>query len=311
MPLVEEIPVPAVAIKNLLFATDFSEASEAALPYLTAIGQRYGSTLHLVHVLPDVVFLRPGAPDAAIIGSIYEDAHSSALDKMQRLEQHLNGIPQQTHIRHGATCQVLASLVKEHDIDLLVVGTRGRTGLGKLAMGSVAEELLRTVPCPVLTVGPKAVSGIPHARPNDGAASSPVDFRRILYATDLKQVSAEAVAYAVSLEREFGARLALLHVIENYGERLSESPNPIDTALHRLGELVPPDCGLEHPPELLAQFGPAAESILQTAVEREADLIILGTRPGRRHLGASTHFVRTVAHRIIVGANCPVLTVQA
>ena len=67
--------------------------------------------------------------------------------------------------------------------------------------------------------------------------------------------------------------------------------------------------GLRYPPEILAQFGAPPEAILRAASEREADLIVLGVRPANGHLGATTHFGRAVAHRIIVGAACPVLTV--
>ena len=84
MRILEEKSAAAVELKNLLFATDFSDASEAALQYVTALSLRYGSVIHLAHILPDVTFLRPGAPDPAIIGSIYEDAHSGALECSHR-----------------------------------------------------------------------------------------------------------------------------------------------------------------------------------------------------------------------------------
>ena len=97
MPVLETVEKSQslVAVKNVLFATDFSEASEAALPYAAAFSEHFGSQLHLTHVLPDVKFLRPGAPDPALFGPIYEDAHSNAHDKMRRLSKRIKEIPHQ------------------------------------------------------------------------------------------------------------------------------------------------------------------------------------------------------------------------
>lgn len=312
MSLLEEKIATNVRVKNILFATDFSDASEAALPYVAALSLRYGSEIHLAHVLPEVTLLRPGAPDPAVMGSIYEDAHSNAQEKMQRTADRLKGFPHKTHIRHGAIPAVVSELIREFEIDVLVAGTHGRTGLGKLVMGSVAEEILRQAVCPVLTVGPHVV-GV--ARQNNHRREREVPLariapREILYATDFKQVSYGAVAFAASLAREFGARLALLHVIEDYGDHLHEHPGPIDITLRKLEDMVPPDAQLPHPPEAIAQYGVPAEAILQTAAERGSDLIVLGARPAEDRLGAATHLGTAVAHRVIVNATCPVLTVR-
>jgi nucleotide-binding universal stress UspA family protein len=310
MNLLEEKSEAAVELKNVLFATDFSEASEAALRYVTALSLRYGGVIHLAHILPDVTLLRPGAPDPAIIGSIYEDAHSGAQEKMQRLTDRLKGFPHVAYIRHGETCQVLAELVSEQQIDLLIAGTHGRTGLGKLVLGSVAEEILRQVRCPVLTVGPRVVGTVvPESHRDRGLPPAQINVRQVLYATDFKQESQEAFRYALSFAREFRARLALLHVIETYGDQPYEHPGAIDSSLSRLRKFVPDDGGLRYPPEILAEFGSPSDCILQTAADREVDMIVLGARPAAGHLGAATHFGRAVAHKVIVGAHCPVLTV--
>ena len=299
----------AVAVRNVLFATDFSEASDAALPYVHALAQRCGSVVHLVHVLPEVVFMRAGAPDPAIVGSLYEDAHNGTRKKMQRVAECLTGLPHYSHIRQGRPSTVLAEMVRDEAVDLLVAGTHGRTGLGKLVMGSVAEEILRQVSCPVLTIGPKVVgAGRSNVRRDFETTPPAISFRRILYATDLRQESPVAVSYATILATQFDAQLSLLHVIEDYGERLNKDPNPVEAALQKLRALIPDDAEVHV--EVLAQFGVPAESILQTATEREADLIVLGVHPDNGHLGTATHFGRAVAHRVIVAAHCPVLTVH-
>ena len=312
MSILEQKPATAtaIAIKNILVATDFSDASEAALPYVAALTLRYGSTIHLAHVLPAVTFLRPGAPDPMVLGSIYEEAHSAAQEKMQTLADRLKGFPLSTYVRHGETVGVLAEIISEQQIDLVIAGTHGRTGLGKLVMGSVAEEILRQVTCPVLTVGPKVVHSAPAPRRDRELPPPQINVHQILYATDFKQESHEAVHYAVSLAREFRAQLSLLHVIESYGDEAYEHPGAIDTALFNLRELIREDAGLRYPPDILAEYGSPAECILETAADRETDLIVLGVRPANGRLSAATHFGRAVAHKVIVGAHCPVLTVR-
>ena len=312
MHVLEEKSATAVDIKNVLFATDFSDAAEAALPYAAALSLRYGSTIHLAHVLPEAAFLRPGAPDPMVLGSIYEEAHSVAQEKMQSLADRLKGFPHKTYVRHGETCDALSEIIGQEAIDLVVAGTHGRTGLGKLVMGSVAEEILRQVKCPVLTVGPRVVNTTVAERHRDRELPpQQVNIHHILYATDFQPASIEAIAHAVSLAHEFRARLTVMHVIESYDKTLHDKPGQIDAVLQRLQHMVPEDVQLRYPPEILAQFGLAAESILQAATEREADLMVLGVRSTEGHIAAATHFGQAVAHKVIVGAPCPVLTVRS
>jgi nucleotide-binding universal stress UspA family protein len=180
-------------------------------------------------------------------------------------------------------------------------------------MGSVAEEIFRQSACPVLTVGPRVASSgkVREGRHDHEIPPTQIKFRQILYATDFKPESAETVSYAVSLAREFQARLTLLHVIEDYGDHLHERPGPIDTALRKLEELVPSEADLRYKPEFVAEFGVPAELILQTASESDADLIVLGVRSATGHIGAATHLSGSTAHKVVVGAKCPVLTVRA
>jgi nucleotide-binding universal stress UspA family protein len=299
----------AVSIKDIVFATDFSDASEAALPYVAAFSSKYAAMTHVAHVLPEVTFLRPGSPNALMVDSIYEDAHSSAQIKINKLSKRLKSVPHRTYLKHGRIADAMQELVGEQNVQLLIAGTHGRTGLGKLVMGSVAEQILRQVTCPTLTVGPRVGKDQQRSR-DTGVPENGVRIREILYATDFRNASDEAMGYAISLATEFEAHLALLHVIEDYGEHLHEKPGPVERSLRKLEALIPPYAELPHGVETLAQFGTAAESILQTAVEREADLVILGARPTNGHLASTSHLARNVAYRVIVGASCPVLTVR-
>src|SRR5271166_5046285 len=145
----------AISVKNVLYATDFSATSELALPYATAICRHFASTLHVAHVLSDTnLLLMTGGVDYVCVGTVYEDAHAEAQAKIQQVASRLGEIPHQTYVLHGQVWTNLSSIVAEKGIDLIVVGTHSRTGLGKLLLGSVAEDILRHAPCPVLTVGP-------------------------------------------------------------------------------------------------------------------------------------------------------------
>ncbi len=300
----------AFSVKNVLYATDFSATSESALPYATAISRRFGSTLHVAHILSDAnLLLMTGGVDYVSMGTLYEDAHTQAQEKIQQITNRLGKIPYYTYVRHGQPWKNLSHIVVENAIDLLVLGTHGRTGLGKLLLGSVAEDILRHVPCPVLTVGPK-VSG--HAKLQEiqakGSELAPaeLELRQILYATNFTAASLVVAPVAVALAEQFRAHLTLMHVIEQYSD-LDNHPGPIEDGVQKLQALVPKDASLPYAPEIVMEFGPAVECIVNTAVEREADLIVLGARPvdGTAHLPWST------VHQVVARAACPVLTVPA
>jgi nucleotide-binding universal stress UspA family protein len=300
----------AISVKNVLFATDFSATSESALPYATAISRRFGSMLHVVHVLSDAsLLLMTGGVDYVSVGTLYEDAHSDAQEKIQRITTRLEGIPYRTYVRHGQVWTNLASIVKENAIDLIVVGSHGRTGLEKLLLGSVAEDILRHLPCPVLTVGPK-VSGRAKLQEfqTKGRELAPVELelRQIVFATNFTTGSMIVAPVAVGLAEQFRAQLTLMHVIEQYAH-LDTRPGPIEEGVQKLQALVPKDASLAYPPEIMVEFGTASECILDTAAERDADLIVLGARPA----DGATHLPWSTVHRVVAHAACPVLTVPA
>ncbi len=304
-------PKTVSSVKNILFATDFSATSEAALPYATAICRRFGSTLHVAHVLSDATLLMmSGGIDYVSIGTLYDDAHAEAKDKLERLCTQFAGLPHHSYVRHGPVWKNLSSIVAEHEVDLIVVGTHGRGGLGKLLLGSVAEDILRHALCPVLTVGPR-VSGRSKLPAFPGVARDlappELELRQILFATNFAQNAALVAQSAVSLAEEFRARLTLLHVMEDY-TRLGSHPGPIEDNIRRLRELVPMNASLQYTPETMLEFGPAPERILKIAGEREADLIVIGTRAAEEV--GSTHLPWTTTHHVIAGAHCPVLTVR-
>lgn len=299
----------AISVKNVLFATDFSATSESALPYATAICRHFGSTLHVAHVLSDAnLLLMTGAVDYVSMGTLYDDAQDLALEKVQQMTARLGKIPYRTYVRHGQVWASLSGIIEENGIEMIVVGTHGRTGLGKLLLGSVAEDILRHAPCPVLTVGPRVCgrARLPEC-PTKGGELAPaeLDLRRILCAVNITPVSAQVAGLAVALAKDFAARLTVMHVIELY-TNLQDRKMLIETAVKRLQAVLPEDSTLAYTPEIAVKLGSPAERIVKEAVDREAELVILGAHPA--HL--TTHLPLTTVHDVVALATCPVLTVR-
>jgi nucleotide-binding universal stress UspA family protein len=301
-----------VSLKNILFATDFSEASQAALPYAAAFARRYDSQLHIAHIVSPASYIIPSYPgDPVTLDSIHEAALANVRERMETLASHLKTVPHHTYVREGQVWESLSEIIQTHEIDFLVVGTHGRTGVEKLILGSKAEEILRLAPCPVLTIGPKIAGRAKLiAMAGDGKHLNPVEIsvEQIVYATDFSPESLAAAPFATSLAQEFQAKLTLLHVIEKRTEtdRQSES---IDLALQRLEKLVPDEASLWCSPRSTVQIGPPADCILHEALGTGADLIVLGVRDTDGKLGAATHLPWATVHKVIAQAHCPVLTI--
>jgi nucleotide-binding universal stress UspA family protein len=300
----------AISLNNVLYATDFSATSESAFPYATAICRRFDSTMHLAHVLSDTnVLLMTGGVDYVSVGTMYKDARSEAREKIQQLTTRLGKIPYQTYLLPGQVWTNLSGIVRERNIDLIVLGTHGRSGFGKLLLGSVAEDILRHAPCPVLTVGPRVCgrAKLPDFCTNGGElAPVELDLRHILCATNVTPVSPEVASIAIALATEFEAQLTLMHVIEKYTNP-QDRPALIETGAERLQAAVPSDATLTHAPETVVEVGSPPECIVKVAWERAADLIVLGAHPAN----LTTHLPWTTVHYVVAHAPCPVLTVRA
>ena len=219
----------------------------------------------------------------------------------QELLETFAGIPTQVIIEEGDIQSALDAAIQKNNVDLVVIGTRGRTGIGKLLLGSVAEGIFRTVNCPVLTVGPHS----------DESRVARGEFREILYATDFSSESQPAAGYAVSLAQEFQARLVLLHVVPEPGAgKLVSWSDLRDSSKELLRKLVPPEAEAWCKPEYFVEPGDPAERILDLANLRETDLIVLGAQLEKGLPGAATHIPVATAHKVVSRAKCPVLTVR-
>lgn len=292
--------LPRIKLQNILFATDLTASAQAALSYALDVARRYNATLFNLHVLPHMPFVEATTPDP-------EEARELARQQLaaQASSEAFKGIKHKEWIEEGEVPGVVADMVREHEIDLIVIGTCGREGFGKLLLGSVAEEIFRTSQCPVLTVGPHAI----HWPANR-------NLRQILYATDFGPASVQALPYALTLAEEHQAQLIVLHVAPEPGTWLAE-PQPgsepfvdtaqiVDVVEKQLRDFIPKDTQLRQEPKFLVQFGSAPDAIVKVAMEN-CDMIVMGAkRPGTftKHLGAG------VAYKVACTAPCPVFSVS-
>ena len=300
-----------IVLKSVLIATDFSEASEKALRHALAIARHYGAKLSLFHVLSPQAFSLVG-PDAVHAAAEAVGRDARRLEDGLVQSGALAGISHEIIIRQGEVWEELEQAVEQEPVDMIVLGTHGRRGLGRLLLGSVAETVFRQAECLVLTVGPCSLRDSPVGR---ARAIQP-----FLFATDFSASSLHALPYAISAANHFGAKLVLLHVIPAVpmppGVRKLSPEDVIQVreklrlaSLQRLEELVRQMPPLKLKAEFLVEFGPPTETILQVAEHLQTDAIVLGLKRAA-HIGTSSHMPWASAYEIVSGACCAVLTVR-
>ena len=149
-------------VTRILVPTDFSEPSDAALEYATTLAADLGASLHLLHVFEDP-YLTGGAFAAEMYAPVPPDLRERLFEEAkahlrERVEAHGDGhVPPTAEVYTGPTAKAIADYAASEHIDLIVIGTHGRGGMAHLLLGSVAERVVRTAPCPVLTVRPATV----------------------------------------------------------------------------------------------------------------------------------------------------------
>jgi nucleotide-binding universal stress UspA family protein len=284
-----------LSFKNVLFPTDFTEASTGALPYALAVAKAYGSKLYLTHaVAPEPPLTIPLEPIPLEMDPLWQQARD-------RLTHFLDSAPVREVVREGVLEQgdlwsVLDDVIRRHSIDLIVLGSHGRHGLKKLVLGSSAEQVFRRAPCPVMTIGPDAM----------GHGQEQAAFRQIVFATDFSKGSLSALPYALSLAEENQAQLTLAHLIPLVPMQHQEEVR--SSALKRLHELVPSDAEDWCRIECVVSFEFPAEGILSLAETRNADLIVMGVHATAPR--SSSHLPWAIAYEVVCHAKCPVLTVR-
>ena len=300
-------------IKAVLLTCDFSKVSDKPLRHALAIAHHYNAKFYLAHVVCSIGYAIAGPPSLQL-------ATEAATRDMQKLEQglmangFLHGLTHEFIVRQGDIWKQLESVIADKQVDLVVVGTHGRRNLGKMLLGSVAEQIFRRADCLVLTVGPGSLKDSPleNTRP----------FCSFLFATDFGDASVRALPRAISFANRFRVPLTLLHVapIAPIPEGFHWSNTTADIrkiqeeagrpALQRLKDLASQNARLNVAPEFLVKFGKPSEMILQVARTQKADLIIMGLHQSR-HIDTAAHMPWATAYDVVCNANCPVLTVRS
>jgi len=280
-----------VSLDNVLYTTDFHQRSRAALPYALSIARKYGSKVYVAHVIALSPF--PNAAPTGAWRAIEAQAIRESKEAAIELSPFFGGITNEVLIRKGDIWKEISEIVEEKRIDLIVTGTHGRSGVGKMIMGSVAEKIFRQAPCPVLTIGPSI-----HGEPDRFA-----DLHSILVPTDFTPESLAAVSYATSLAQMNQARLYLLYVAP-----ADEVPEA--SLKEALRNLIPPETDLSFAPKVFVEAGVPSQTILDLSEELAVDLIVLGVKRPEIFQGTSTHQTMATTGKVVNGATCPVITVR-
>jgi nucleotide-binding universal stress UspA family protein len=291
----------------ILVATDLNDLSRL-MPFAVEEAKEAGARLILLHVLPSVSTISTdaaGLPYYERVGALeYADKALLPWCEFARKEN----VACDALVREGNPAQQIVAAARQFQVDRVLLGTRSRSKLSKLLVGSVAEQVLRSVYLPVITVGPEA--------------HLPVDQKQeriVLHATTLRETSRPSAALACQLAAAQGARLVLLNVlpqtelsdIENLSPNAhtsateEERENSVQEELRQLAvETSAGVCGCVQP--VVVQGNPSIE-ILAKAEELHASLIVLGSTD-RSKLSNFTRD-RTV-YRVLAHASCPVLTLR-
>jgi nucleotide-binding universal stress UspA family protein len=296
--------------RRILCPTDYSAPSAGALRLAGALASEFRSLLYVAHVLDqptptNMMELSPGP---------VHDIEKREIAVAEYTREHVHRVLGETELTWEpltATGQVtdeLGRMIHEHEVDLTVIATHGRSGLRRLLLGSVTSRLIQQLSCPMLVVRSTA---------QDVADAHGMRLRRILVGCDFSVDSLLALQYGLSLAQEFEAQLELAHVIEPaaydgliYGRGVDTpgfTPVETDRLKQRLHEQVPDEarswCTVRA--HLLA--GLAHDELAKHAAMHDADLIVVGAR-GRGRM--ESFLVGSTTIRLIRTTPCPVLAVR-
>jgi nucleotide-binding universal stress UspA family protein len=297
-------------LDRILMPTDFSDCANAALTHAVALARQFGAELHLLHVtvLHQDDPNRPGQafPGFDELQRRLEEAASSRLKRL--VEEHANrGLTVfEAQSRGIAAAPAIHDYASDEGIDLIVLGTHGRRGLRRFLLGSVAEEVVRSAPCPVLTVR------------DEEEARRFQDLDLIVVPFDFSEDSARALAVAAELAATYGSRIDLVHVIVPSIDLQAEvtlwaptfdfdRADMVRRAERRLQTEIDQLSGPEVPITPRILDGHVAASLTRHADGSKADLIVIGSHglSGLEHA-----LLGSVAEKVIRSASCPVLTLR-
>jgi nucleotide-binding universal stress UspA family protein len=270
-----------LSFKTIAVATDLSYPASEALRYAQVMARMYPSTLVVVHVIDPLAYAFPeGAP-------LFLASNRAAAAELEQIEEETIalGIPVHSVMTSGSVCDRILQTMKDHAADLLVLGTRGKTEAGRVALGTVARQLLAKSRCPILTIPPDAAKSLPWA----------ACWGRVLAATDFSPASVRALQCAHQLALR---QLVLLHVPEGNQQPASAH------CLEQMRFLAPFNESHTVPVEHIVAAGNAADLIDRYVRQYAVDLLVLGSP--EREL-AEHDFPSSTVLQVISRVHCPVL----
>jgi nucleotide-binding universal stress UspA family protein len=290
------------ASTTILHPTDFSAHADRAFALACSLARVAGSRLLVLHVAPIAeLYMRWR----------YQEEVEAALHRRQPSD---SAVETAWHLLAGEAAPEIVWLAEEIRCSYIVMGTRGQTGLARLVIGSVAEQVVRSALCPVVTV--KAPLETPGEADNlsgeDGRVTTIAPIQTILHATDYSDRCEAAFRVACSLAKDHAARVIAVHVPEPIAVPAGMAPSPALPTGYRGGleerlrrfQLLAPEVKVEG----RVEEGEPVTGIVNAARATDCDLIVMGTQGrtglGRLHLGS-------VAENVLRTAPCPVVTVNA
>ena len=293
-------PPRHIQMTTIAVLTDLTGGSEKPLRYAAALARSYGAKLIVAHACEPEFFLYapvslfPSGPPSDRETIAATDAARSLAAKLG-----LHDVGPDILVRHATIGNLLKELESRHP-SLLVLATHGREGIEKWLAGSVAEEVYRRVPSPVLVLGP----GVPEE------SALQADFSRILYGTDLSHISTSALQYAAALAEDYQAQLITIHVDSDQAKGFTF--DRIMT-LQRLQDWLRdhsaglPAAALRS--RFLVEFGDPGETIVKAATQWKTDIAVLGARGLGAAAGMASHWIGGTAYNVVCTSPCPVLVV--
>ncbi|MBS0149553.1 MAG: universal stress protein [Nitrospira sp.] len=294
----------------ILFATDGSQGSATAEAYVCALARSWDASLTVMRVLEFPSGLNPDNPvNQLYLAELMKQATQELVELKARAAG--QGIAVETKIATGIPSEEVLVAATGEGPDLIVVGTRGRTGLAHVLLGSTAERIIRSAPCPVL-----AVRADPHDKERKGGLrQGPSGIERILVPIDFSDCSLDALEYGALVAQRAKASIRILHVLEpvSYGldftlPHVAKRDHDRTAITKKLSELAAALTSSGLVSDFVVSGGLPADSILNAAMAPDVGLIVMGTH-GRR--GLSRALFGSVAEFVLRKASCPVLTVRS
>lgn len=299
-----------LAIKRILFPTDFSRCADQALNHALYLARQYRADLHILHVMVPLEYDANNPshqfPDMEAVQTRLNDVASARMNAALSAREVSDLRISQAQLQGISIAPTILEYADDHSIDLIVMGTHGRRGLKHLFLGSVTEEVVRLAPCPVLTIRERKESMAVEA------------IKSILVPIDFSEHSRDALIYAKQFASAYGAHMHLLHVIETNAvppfyvglnvtgfDSVADIKARTETALQ---QLLAETAGPNVASTLHILEGYPAHDIVHFAEKHSMDYIVIATHglTGFKHL-----LLGSVAEKVVRRAPCPVFTVKA